>query len=971
MLALQKLVAKLLPLLWSEIRGKGFVLALALVGVLLAWTNYQPGTWLSGWDTLHPEFNFGLYFKRIFFGVWQEHQGLGAVASQAHASELPRIILYYLLSLFSSDPFLRYFYFFLTIIFGTLGVYFFLERVVFQFVPTSRRQIVSFGGSLVYFLNLGVLQHYYVPLEMFATHFATLPWLFLFATQYINDGKKKNLLLFSIVTVFSTSIAHTPTLFFAYFIGLLLYVGVLTFWRIKKNIYRGLLIVLTTIALNSFWLLPSVYFVVNNGQDIGLSKIHSQFSDKAFLTGKKFGTIADTALLKNFLFDWGDYDAERGEFVDLFDEWDSHLQTPAVLLVGHAVFLLVVFGLILSLLKKRKHGLAVLPVFIISFLAISNNVPGISSLFHSLRESSPLFREVLRFPFTKFSILLMFSYAVYFAIALNFLVKKLGRRKLVVFCVPFIILAALFYYMLPAFSGNLMSSTMKAEIPREYFSVFERFEKKEEFGRVAPFPVHTFWGWVYHTWGYEGAGFRWFGIRQPILDREFDRWSSYNENYYWEISYATYSKNLSLFENVLEKYQIQWLLVDESVINPSSAKTTYLDELSDMLVQSNKVSLSQEFGHIRIYEVDLETPLRDFVFLAENLPVIEPAYKWNNYDVGFEGSGGYISNPTTHYQLPTTTYYPFRSLFTGKTQEDLEFEIEDKDDHFLFKKTIPENLAGYHLDVPLGWQEQLVWVDPSDLGGIEYKDPEIYFDGWELQVKVPKVYGYFSAELNDASKAGGEKSFFLPNLPHKFAYLINVESKNISGRPILLWMENLNSQRADLETYLPKGPKMFTSYFVQPPMEEDGLGYTLHFDNVSIGDEKAVNEVGKVTVNPIPYQFLVGLALRSGDSQSEAIYHEAGNVYHPNSSYYEIEVKENSTLVLSQAYHKGWIAFTWDGFIPKKINEHVLVNNWANGWVLGEGGKIRIIFWPQLLEYAGFILAGGFLLLLVLRRKND
>src|SRR3989344_5392282 len=95
-----------------------FPIFLIAISIVLCVANYTPGTILSGWDTLHPEFNFPEYLKRIFFGVWQSHQGLGALSTQAHASELPRMILYYPLSFILPLTFLRYLYFFLTLILG-------------------------------------------------------------------------------------------------------------------------------------------------------------------------------------------------------------------------------------------------------------------------------------------------------------------------------------------------------------------------------------------------------------------------------------------------------------------------------------------------------------------------------------------------------------------------------------------------------------------------------------------------------------------------------------------------------------------------------------------------------------------------------------------------------------------------------------------------------------------------------------
>ena len=85
-----------------------FPLLIILICGVLAWKNYVPNTILSGWDTLHPEFNFWLYFKRALNGVWMGHQGLGAVASQSHPAEIPRLLIYGLLELILPSNLARY-----------------------------------------------------------------------------------------------------------------------------------------------------------------------------------------------------------------------------------------------------------------------------------------------------------------------------------------------------------------------------------------------------------------------------------------------------------------------------------------------------------------------------------------------------------------------------------------------------------------------------------------------------------------------------------------------------------------------------------------------------------------------------------------------------------------------------------------------------------------------------------------------
>jgi hypothetical protein len=94
------------------------------------------------------------------------------------------------------------------------------------------------------------------------------------------------------------------------------------------------------------------------------------------------------------------------------------------------------------------------------------------------------------------------------------------------------------------------------------------------------------------------------------------------------------------------------------------------------------------------------------------------------------------------------------------------------------------------------------------------------------------------------------------------------------------------------------------------------------------------------------------------------------------------------TLYLSQSYHPGWKAYIikhqtsnikqfFDTYFPfifgKELKDHVLINNWANGWIISSNIKqltsnnldnqkldvrslVLVVFWPQYLEFIGFFL---------------
>jgi len=999
-----------------------FLLIIALIAIFICILNYSPSTWLTGWDTLHPEFDFCLNLKREIFGVWSEYQGLGAISGHSHMADLPRILILNLFSVILPLNFLRYFYFFLCLILGPLGAFFFIEKIIFAKSQEKSTKMAAFLGGLFYLFNLGTLQHYYVPFEMFATLYAFLPWLLFFSTKFLTENKKSNLVIFSLITFLAIPMAYAATLWYVYFSGLIIYLFSIYLLNGRFHIYfkRIVLLIFITLLINSYWLLPNLYFLSSSAKNVPLAKINLMFSGEALSHDLKHANVFEAIRLKGFLFDWQEF--RNGKFQPLLNEWQNHLNLKPIILIGWLISLLILFGFLVSFIKKNKFIYALLPLFVFSLIFLIYSHFPLYNIFSFIRSRSSIFDESLRFPWTKFSILVMFCFVCFFAFSINtiaeFFKKKMGL-KILLFFISFLILI---FSMIPVFSGNLINPSKRISIPEEYFAVYSWSKKLNKSERVTFFPIQTFRGWELYKWGFEGAGFVWFGLDQPILVRDFDRWSPKNENYYWEISYALYSKNQELFEKVLEKYQINWLLVDGNVINPSSPKALFFDELEEMISKSNKISLAQEFGKIKIYQVNLQTSVKDFVFLAENLPAIGPNYQWNNFDQAYSKLGPYITDNQLSGEARSRfarlipnyqTFYPFRSLFTGRSQSDLEFELDDRGNYYIFKNPIPESLKNYQLLIPKDTQE-LVWIDPQDLSKVRYLKPEVSIKENGVEVKVPKVGGYYGAEIdptkeltvqkaincqeylngqvkNEIIEENGQKylrlfsldakncgtAFWLPNLNHRLSYLITIESRNLEGKSLLFWLENLNSRKADLETYLPKDSKILTSYFIQPVMEEDGLGYTLHFDNLSIGRVKSVNDLGKITVNPIPFKFLTSLKLVKPQTVVvEPQLHEPLKVSHPNPSYYEISINNlaieqsnNLTLVLSQAYHDGWLAWEGKPFIGKRL-QHVEVNNWENGWILPDHQtstinhqpSISILFWPQLLEYFGFILLGGTLI---------
>jgi len=919
-----------------------FPIVLVLLVVFIAWKNYVPETWLSGWDTLHPEFNLSLYLKRAFYGVWQEHQGVGAVASQSHAAELARLLIVYLLTLVTSLSSVRYLFFFITLLSGVLGSYYFILRSLNNKEFVSG--IASFLGACFYFFSLSTVQQYYVPLEMFAVHFALLPWLFLFAVKYLKSGKRGILIIFALVTIFSSSMAHTSTLFAVYLASLILF---LLTWllinRNKKTFKRVLVLSFMTILLNAYWLLPNGYFLLNNAADMRQSTINRVFTDEAYLQSNSYGNINDLALSKNFLFNWREFDYSDNTFVDLMDEWKDHLNSPYVKMIGYFLFSASIVGLILSFITRNKVGIALSPVLLLSVFFIINANSPFTEIFEYLRNKHWFFGEGFRFPYTKFSIIFTFTLSFYFAYFFNqvfMLVKKILKRGRVLAYALVIILSvfvfgAQVYFIKPVFSGHLISPSMKVNIPNEYFEMFSWFDNKSPHQRIAKLPLNTFWGWNFYSWGYQGAGFTWFGLPQPSLDREFDRWSPHNESFYNQAAFSLYEGDLDAFEKTLEKYHVRYLLLDESILNAGgSNKLLYIDKTKRLLKESKHIKEAVEFNFLTVYETDWDYG-DSFINAPDSYTRLNVDMTYSQVDYLYNNIGNYV------YKNDVVSY-PF-------TNYDKRADVEAKRDN---GNIVLENKnIGSKVILPI---EEEIKEDFNQNRGFPYGyncdldkageiSKQVLFDG----IRYKAENGGVSCDF-----------FYYDQLKYNQGYILHLEGKNIKGRSLKVYLQNTDTKRMDLEELLPKGE--FDEYFVVLPKNVDGKGYSLNLETRSYGKVASESVINLIEFIPVSIDYLLELKTSGNTPHKVQNSLKVLNVIKIGTYKYIVKTEGEGLLVLSQGFDDGWIAL--DG---RNILKHLKVNSWSNGWILDNDiTQVTIVFWPQYLQFIGFgLLILGFLVL--------
>lgn len=921
--------------------------------------NLSGDFWISGWDNLHPEFNFSINLERAIFSSWQEYQGLGLPAGHGHATEFSRELLLWFLNIFFPAIMIRKIFVISMLILGAMGVYFFTRNVLFKKIDYELKMTLSFIASSFYTLNLATVQIFYVPYEAFISHFGFLPWMIYSIYLFMYSPSKKNFLVFLLIQFFGTWQFYIPTLFFVYIFSALIFcLGI----AIERNFYHswklGLKVLILILLVNLYWLLPFSYFTLTNLSSQREAYLNMLYSKDTYFKNAKFGQLENATLLKGYLFNFISFSNNKG-FDYMMGPWISHSKQWYFLTIGYCFFVISLIGIIDLIRKKSSFYLFFL--FLLYFSFIANQVYPFNIINDFFRSSS-LFDQVFRNPYTKFINSVLFILTIFlsygFFVIINktkFFLTKFNYKKSttrLTIIILFIYFFSLNLYILPLWKGFLIYPSLKVNIPNEYFEVFDFFKSKGN-GRIANLPQFSPNGWTYYRWGYQGSGFIWYGIRQPVLDRAFDVWNKLNENYYWEISEAIYSQNLSLFEKVLDKYQINWILLDENVIAPFSPKQLYSEKIQELLKKSSKIFFIRQFGRIKLYEVNLNNNSDNFIFTKGSLPNINPKYRWSNKDQGYIDYGDYqsVNFKTTDN---ANIFFPFRSLFTGRKQEEREFILQEDKNYFILTSFIPEIFHDFKLVVPSLNKEEILEINLENPIKIATKEPKIFINNnllkinnyhsenifhvktngrkskSYLKISIPKIYGYFSNATIVSSKIHEIKphncnsfnrgflsidspddknslvkltstnsnnclDFNLPNLPHKLAYLLSISAKNIKGKSLFVSIINHNSKREDLATYLPETKQFSTSYFVITPKEKYGLGYTIHLDNISLNKNKTINELGEIKINPFPYEFLSTIKLIENTKNFALLKNNKPEkvsnfrILHKNPFYYDLE----------------------------------------------------------------------------------
>ena len=574
-----------------------FPLLILGLALYIAFRNYIPGTWLLGWDNLAPEFDFKINILRSLSAVWQEYQGLGLLGGMAHAADLPRQIFQWVLSLIVPTSFLRYFWTFLMLAMGPLGVYMVVSRVFVTKSAGFLGKISGFATAVFYLFNLATLQTFYTPFEPFISFYGLFTWLLFSASDFLKNGGNRKLLAYFLISLLATGAFYVQTLFVVYAVFLAVFAleSVVRYGR--QGLLRTFTIGLVTFFVNAFWLLPALYFTATNASVTAGSHINSIATPETQLMNIARADFNNIATLKGYWFDYYDW-GQNGTYDYLYKNWINYSNQPIIVKISLALFIVSISGLAISLLKKKtSYGLSLLILLGISYFMLAGGIVA----------WVPFFSEIFRNVFTKWANAAAFIYAIglgLFVYIISDILKNKAKYFLGILISAGIVGMSVFSVR-PILQGELIAKSMKLNIPSYYFDTINYLKTQDSTKRIADFPLTDFWGWKFNDWGYRGSGFLWYGTAQPMLDRAFDVWSPYNEAFYTEISHAVEAGNPDELNYVFNKYQVGLILFDGSIFEPGNVDSaSKIQKQKDFLESSPIVSKLKTFGSITVYQIN-------------------------------------------------------------------------------------------------------------------------------------------------------------------------------------------------------------------------------------------------------------------------------------------------------------------------------------------------------------------------------
>lgn len=943
---------------------------------------YRQGEIIHGLDVGLP-INYSSFFsKGITTWDYSVNTGKNTILK---TGRMPELLLWKFISLSGFSPERLELIYFSIIIFSTLISFYLFITTYSKSSEHGESAFLPLSASVFYLFNLYCLTRWEgVDRAIFYVMIAT-PLVLTFFYRSLTKESLGNYFLLALCSIVLGAAAINPPSFMVGVLTILIFL--LSLWLetflsnaavSRKTIFWvGLKAAVVVLIANLFWTLP----MLTLGSP---ASVFTGISPQDWLI-----SMSATATFRNVIRLMGAWHWFSGYGGQPYAPYAQvYFNNPIFTFMTWLVPALILLGIITTFIKKNRQLFFLLLTAIGIFLSMGSN--GITGRLYLFFYDHLLFFKIFRSPWFKFSFLIVFAYAYFyasFATAICCFLKKRHRLLSAIFLPIFLVFPIILAY--PLAIGNIYQRFW-VRIPHTAIEAVSYLKSNLKNGERVMLLPNTHQGTNY-PWGYSGVSpILYYLSDLPTLGAFGQGMPNEPVNPFIE-HFRHQLNSRRPGGQLLSQLGVKYLLHRKDTANINN------DPLDDPKIveknmQAQDVKLVKSFGDWDIYQSPDPKPLfslsrflvgvkgasqlllddnfrdwgYDYLVLPKKEESILPSFRLSpkDFDNCNEERCSYVF--TTADDLK----YSFKADYAYGSRDHLPYFFLDGQKIGLetkegFGKTIAMIPKGKHsLEIEKVFLQELNLIKNSDFS------EEI--DHWEL-IDVGPYYG-------NPSKVAGSFRVLGPGRA-----MIKAVNRSMVVRQLISKMEEGQSYRLrfvhkeegneDLQVgFAPKESNLNTFVTKMSPgyFSKDYVTQELVYDKTDPGPDYLVfrAQVESATANNF---FLKDLFLGQVNSFKTIDVVPSINSLNNNGleiksvsggpTEYLVQAKTDgpSWLVFNNTYDKGWKAFQGAQILP-----HYKVNGYANAYYLSEPGdyKIKISFEPQRLFERMALISGGFLALL-------
>lgn len=546
----------------------GYIL-LGILLLIVCIISFIPGKYLLSNDNYSPELNPLLTLQRALLSpAWRSYRVLG-FASDSEQADIFRSIFFFLGDKVFNANILGQLYYLLCLFIGS----FFTAKLTKNLLDaTTLKKYSNIGlvmSGIIYISTLWTVWVFYQSMAPYISNFGFLPLLLYTIYRYIKNSNVRNLLFIFLASIAFSSTSVIATLFFVDAIFIVLFTLFLSYtieksWRITLK--KSLKVFLTFGVTQLFWILPFIFYTFEASKDIIKSLVNKSITLSVIDLEAQMQTAINSARLYSRILT----DSNGSDF--LFPYAKDYLTYDFYKFVGLVPALLSLISIPFLFIKRNyKLLIFVLLGFGAWFLIKVTNEP-FGGIFTWMQENLPLFKQVLRWPSSKLSEILVICLSICapfgFLYLLDFLTSSLKKQWLKISVFLFFTVfsfGGLYFYKEYVFKGELFPKSALVDIPSEYYDLQKYLEDNDTKGRIYYAPPSNNNYFRDYKWGFRGSQFISYIIPNPIMDMSSAVGSSYGEKAMLNIQNIFRAGDKESFIILMDKYDVKYVLVDKSL----------------------------------------------------------------------------------------------------------------------------------------------------------------------------------------------------------------------------------------------------------------------------------------------------------------------------------------------------------------------------------------------------------------------